>query len=477
MWRSCMILSIGHEYVHAFQPISPFSGSRQASATLFPTPKSCCDFELESFNTQSVLKMSIDDDGDDDDDEYISDDELGDWRTFRSTLVGNGLSSPEDIDTTNKEENTEGGDDIVAVESNKKEEKQNVSPNVELLFSQSDELAEEYLSGAWAHEAPHVEVGGLVIRLPVEAEIYRGGTKSLIGEELLKRMEIEDEGSSGSSYLSLGGGGGSSSDRKTPELSFSLLAAQTLLWYKKAQTLIEEEMVSIANSANENGVVDPKVLSKKASSLLNIYLDNQDAWQEVCLVTERDAAQGTATGFVLNRPMAFTANRELATIVLNGSGEDIMENTLSASQSRKMVQFCTAFAKNCAVYIGGPNKLEEPAVMIHGYGEIDGAQEIAPGTKVYKGGIDAAMEGILAGKYNPLDFRFFIGRHEYTDNGLDVAVHLNKYQSIACARPIILKQCIQLPKPLWHEVLELCGGELQELSKLEMMKREDLNVD
>lgn len=317
----------------------------------------------------------------------------------------------------------------------------------------------------------------MVIRLPVEAEIYRGGTKSLIGEELLKRMEIEDEGSSGSSYLSLGGGGGSSSDRKTPELSFSLLAAQTLLWYKKAQTLIEEEMVSIANSANENGVVDPKVLSKKASSLLNIYLDNQDAWQEVCLVTERDAAQGTATGFVLNRPMAFTANRELATIVLNGSGEDIMENTLSASQSRKMVQFCTAFAKNCAVYIGGPNKLEEPAVMIHGYGEIDGAQEIAPGTKVYKGGIDAAMEGILAGKYNPLDFRFFIGRHEYTDNGLDVAVHLNKYQSIACARPIILKQCIQLPKPLWHEVLELCGGELQELSKLEMMKREDLNVD
>ena len=198
MWRSCMILSIGHEYVHAFQPISPFSGSRQASATLFPTPKSCCDFELESFNTQSVLKMSIDDD--DDDDEYISDDELGDWRTFRSTLVGNGLSSPEDIDTTNKEENTEGGDDIVAVESNKKEEKQNVSPNVELLFSQSDELAEEYLSGAWAHEAPHVEVGGLVIRLPVEAEIYRGGTKSLIGEELLKRMEIEDEGSSQSPF-------------------------------------------------------------------------------------------------------------------------------------------------------------------------------------------------------------------------------------------------------------------------------------
>ena len=37
-----------------------------------------------------------------------------------------------------------------------------------------------------------------------------------------------------------------------------------------------------------------------------------------------------------------------------------------------------------------------------------------------------------------------------------------------------LKQCLGLPKPLWHEVLELCGGELAEISKMELLKRTDL---
>ena len=36
----------------------------------------------------------------------------------------------------------------------------------------------------------------------------------------------------------------------------------------------------------------------------------------------------------------------------------------------------------------------------------------------------------------------------------------------AGARPVALKQCLGLPKPLWHEVLELCGGECRELSRL-----------
>jgi hypothetical protein len=29
----------------------------------------------------------------------------------------------------------------------------------------------------------------------------------------------------------------------------------------------------------------------------------------------------------------------------------------------------------------------------------------------------------------------------------------------AASRPMLLKQCLQLPKPLWKEVLEFMGGE------------------
>merc|ERR1711920_868847 len=166
--------------------------------------------------------------------------------------------------------------------------------------------------------------------------------------------------------------------------------------------------------------------------------------------------------------MAFTVSNTLSRLILFG-GLDASLDRLTASQSKRLVSFKQAFENTCAIYVGGPDKTELPAVMIHGYGEIEGAEEIAPGTKLYKGGIDGAIEGILSGKYNPLDFRFFVGRYEYKNGELDLAVNASKYQTIACARPIILKQCIQLPKPLWHEVMELCGGELMEISKLELM--------
>jgi hypothetical protein len=405
------------------------------------------------------LKMVVDDDDDEDDeddDDYIDDDSLGDWRTFRSGLVGNGLAE----ENQNEESSTQKA----------QEKKETISQNMELLKTQSDELAKEYLSGAWAHEAPDVEVGGLVVRLPLEAEIHRSREKSLIGKELLKRMETEDEGSSGSSYLSLGSDDKSASN---PNISFSLVAAQTLLWYKKAQKLIEEEMENIADLANENGEIDPRELKASSESLLHLYLDNQNTWQEVCLVAQRDVSEGTSTTFVMNRPMAFSASKSLARLVLFGSSA-AMSDRIPVSQTQQLVKFLNAFENNCAVYIGGPDRMDEPAELIHGFGDLEGAEEIEPGTKVYRGGVPAAIDGVLSGKYNPLDFRFFVGRHEYKDGELDVAVHTNKYQPLACARPIVLKQCIQLPKPLWHEVLELCGGELGEISKLEFMKRDDL---
>ena len=72
-------------------------------------------------------------------------------------------------------------------------------------------------------------------------------------------------------------------------------------------------------------------------------------------------------------------------------------------------------------------------------------------TLAISGGIDAAVKGVLEGEYSPLEFRFFVGCHKYKESALDVAVHLGKYQPIACARSLALKQCISLPKPLWHE--------------------------
>jgi glucose-6-phosphate 1-epimerase/putative transcriptional regulator len=110
-----------------------------------------------------------------------------------------------------------------------------------------------------------------------------------------------------------------------------------------------------------------------------------------------------------------------------------------------------AFQRECAIYVGGPDDQVEPAILIHGIKDLPGAVEISPGTQIYRGGIEAAVEGVINGKYSPLEFRFFVGCHSYEESALDVAVHLGKYQPIACARSVALKQCISLPKPLWHE--------------------------
>ena len=120
-------------------------------------------------------------------------------------------------------------------------------------------------------------------------------------------------------------------------------------------------------------------------------------------------------------------------------------------------KFVEAFGAEGAVYMGGPEMQIEPAMIVHGIAGLDGAVEVAPGTGIYVGGIEAAVEGVLEGTYQALDFRFFLGRkvfdpdtNEATTTLVD-QVQAGSYKPIACARSVALKQCLGLPKPLWHE--------------------------
>jgi hypothetical protein len=196
-----------------------------------------------------------------------------------------------------------------------------------------------------------------------------------------------------------------------------------------------------------------------------------------------------------------------------------------------------AFGREAAVYMGGPHASDEPALLVHGIAELEGCVQVAPG--IYTGGLSAAIDGVLAGLYQPLDFRFFLGRLQYSpqNEALGTLVEEGAYQCLACARSLALKQCLGLPKPLFHEgmyflvavcfvsvsyhksfvcplatvkkgdttgvpasvsdvafvlltqrtfffvlflcvrheVLELCGGDLEAISQIELRKRIDLN--
>ena len=92
-------------------------------------------------NAASFYDDFFDEDEDDedfeDDDDMIDPDSLGDWRDFRRNLAQSIPSDEED------EESFSAG----ATSSNE---------NEEVLFSQNEDLAEEYRNNAWAHEVATV---------------------------------------------------------------------------------------------------------------------------------------------------------------------------------------------------------------------------------------------------------------------------------------------------------------------------------
>lgn len=304
------------------------------------------------------------------------------------------------------------------------------------------------------------------------------------------------------------------------------LNSEMAVWFRRAQEFIDEELQSISEDATD-GQIDVGTLSDEKAELLQLYLDQQESWQAVCLVV--DVTESSSTTLVLNRPMAMKLTENLGQLVLYGAYQsedsesgDVEEDDMFSPQSllnfnpnessrRKgqgdqpdLNRFMKAFGSECAVYIGGmcqtcfssmektpsreicslvllrtlsnetgPDDQDQPAEFIHGFADLPGSVEIAPNTGIYRGGLKAAVEGVLQGKYKPLDFRFFVGRCVYEDSTLDLSILLGKYQPVACARCLALKQCISLPKPLFYEVLELCGGSMSEIVQLEKEKSED----
>jgi len=385
-----------------------------------------------------------DDNDEDNDDDYIDTDSLGDWRNFRRSLA----LGDKDDDEADNDGTAIGNASTEAATASKERE---MTENERVLEKQNKELAEEYAS-MWAHQTSTPEVGGLVIRMPLEVELYRNYRHSIMGSKLRSILVDDGEGEG----------------IPTDELVMSH-------WYGRSHDLIEEQMKEIADMADEEGQIDATILEEDYSEMLHLYLENQEQWQEVCLVLERTTTSDrskSAKTLVLNRPMAFKLTKDLGQLVYFGTDDE--KPTIDTKKVKGLTNFMLAFRDECAVYIGGPDDQGEPATIVHGIRDLPGAVEINPGSNIYRGGLEAAVDGVLAGKYTSLEFRFFVGCHDYEESMLDVEVRLGKYQPIACGRALALKQCMSLPKPLWHEVMELCDGDLPDISSLEMLKREEV---
>ena len=390
------------------------------------------------------------------------------WQEFRRRLVSGGIK----VVGETGENNTA----VIGVgDSSGRVERQPVAPaNEQLLKSQNAALWKEYLEGAWAHESPCPEAGSLVCRMPLQMQLTRqmraGTGKTVWPDKLREKLSSE-----------LPSGGDSESATEEDHLRlFEQWSSNTMYMMRLAEGLIGDCLRSISSQA-EGGVVSVGSIPPDQRELLSLYSDAQDSWQEVALVlrTAPDgagaASEGSGDGgsvaaecVVINRPIARSMSAELAELLLNGAEE--ARFGAARYDAQFVGRFLRAFGDEAAVYVGGPDAQDEPGLCVHGL-DLPGAEELAPGTRIFLGGVEAVVDAVLQGTMRPLDVRWFVGRRR------GVSTQDSAYSPVACSRPLALKQCLGLPKPLWHEVLETAGGELAEISRVELLKRSDLRED
>jgi hypothetical protein len=171
------ILAIGL-LLQALEPCAAFQPTTKTSARLFTKNdqtrsimnSNAHDYQSQQYrHSHSLIIMDMHPGSDDD--EYIDDADLGDWRSFRKTLVDSGLSletaeeglldedANDDKKLSSPTNFTDAGDfdDFDASKGSPIERPKSVSKaNEELLKSQSETLAKEYIDGVWAHEASFV---------------------------------------------------------------------------------------------------------------------------------------------------------------------------------------------------------------------------------------------------------------------------------------------------------------------------------
>jgi hypothetical protein len=96
------------------------------------------------------------------------------------------------------------------------------------------------------------------------------------------------------------------SDNDNADLpSFSAFATRMVFWYRGAERLLQQELPAIMSKASPNSRLNPNSLVLESLELLQLYMDHQNALQELCFVIEHDKRTVRLVTVTINRPMTF----------------------------------------------------------------------------------------------------------------------------------------------------------------------------
>lgn len=257
-----------------------------------------------------------------------------------------------------------------------------------------------------------------------------------------------------------------------------------------SQTLSEDEEESIEKTKKiEEPETQRRTRRRSDSSMIHDAIDNVEKESpEERELRERDAteanlellktqnpelAKDKAWAHIISKPekgsLLVAATDEFVTsqqyfnqsviLLLEHSNEGSMGVILNRPTMYKMGQVSDEngpFSEN-ALYFGG-DVGDGTVSFLHGFADIEDSEEVAPG--VYVGGFTDAGKLVKKGKKDPREFKFFARYCGWAPGQLEDECSRGVWYPVACSRQLALKPVIALPKPLWREVLELCGGEL-----------------
>lgn len=221
---------------------------------------------------------------------------------------------------------------------------------------------------------------------------------------------------------------------------------------EKNQVLLAEQDPQLAS---ENCWAHPSVLPENGGLLIATpeapeVLGNARVWQSVIFLLSH--SQNGSIGFVLNRPTGY--------LLSEGRGG------LPVPLDESLMHVRTVF-KDSPLYWGG-DAGKSIVHILHRHAELVGSVEVMPG--VFVGAETEALRQVKEGVLPAKDFKFFCGAVTWKKGQLETEITNGAWLPAACSRHVVLKPCINLPVPLWQEVLNLCGGHYAEMAKRERDK-------
>merc|ERR1711959_61095 len=200
------------------------------------------------------------------------------------------------------------------------------------------------------------------------------------------------------------------------------------------------------------------------------FLSTQRYFHEaVIFIVDYSPSKG-AVGLILNRPTQFTLKS--ISFDITSPDDDEEEGTgagITSDDAGQKSVTIPEFLRDNRVYFGGDVKSASSTLIgIPPFDEtiLPGAQKVVDGVYCNGKWFELNDDNGPAVALDAPKYKFFAQYAGWAPGQLERELETNEvWIAAACAPELILKQVIQLPKPLWREILELMGSPYYEMSK------------